>query len=1177
MKPLPTKLEQVYECHYANHTQPGFKELQDIFLLIVQQLDSAFFVLDALDECTLDQRTDLCKFFKELVERSSTGTSNGIIKLFVASRKAPDIERAFQHKSFPSIEVEAEKVDSDIELYVKAQIDQRLDDGSLTLSNLRLKDKILTALTTKAGGMYDSLSHYSNIISNQIHTNDRFLWVELQLETICAKVSDYGIEKALENIPEDLDATYHRILNMINKKPREQYELAKKVFLFITYAREPLSIDTLALAIAVEHPTQSLDTLRSSISTEKMILNVCGNLISIDKHPNTRHVRFLHFSVHEFFTSYRSNTPHALCLEEKVAQREIARMCMTFLLILYSQIQDYCTVVECSFTNYSLHALPHHLLASDLNILPLNDEMVNLTISFFGKSPPLAGPFQNEAYLTLVTFSPSLLALIFNLPCTYQHYDSQLLFGEQLNQEVLEWVYGRIHRSTKFVLLSDNRLAMHYVTDQLDSVTVAKRLFIHGYPIDYLSHKVLGTLYNFPIYVNSLEMIVGTKFELTPIYFAKSVRMAEFFLDSGASVMARFAGGVLCSLIEYVAEGGNAEVVQLLFDRGVEQDKGTQRTTTEIMLYNAAYRGEVKALQHLLDKGAEVNARGGKYGNALQAASYGCSVEAIQLLLDNGADVNAQGGEYGHALQAAAHGGKAEAIQLLLDNGADVNAQGGGRFGTALQAAAFIGNVEAIQLLLDNGADVNVQVGPFGTALQAAANIGKVEAIQLLLNSGADVNAGGRLGTALQAAAYVGKVEVIQLLLDNGADVNAQGGEFSHSLQAAAYFGKVEVIQLLLDNGAEVNAQGGRFGTALQAAACIGKVEAIQLLLDHGADVNAQGGEYGNALQAAAYCSVEAIQLFLDNGADVNAQGGRFGTALQAAAYIGKVEAIQPLIDNGADVNAQGGFHGNALQAAAYIGKVEAIQPLLDNGADVNAQGGKHGNALQAAAWMGKVEVIQLLLDNGADINAQGGYYGTALQAAAYFGKVEAIQLLLDNGAEVNAQGGRFGNALQAAALFGKVEAIQLILDNGADVNAQGGYYGNALQAAAYRAKIEAIHLILDMGADVNTRGGRLGTALQAILEPDKEARSTTLNVLCIVELLLDHGADITVNVPSSKYGDALAAAKELWKHEPANLARFMELLESRGWKEGELSSGTEEHRQVVYSQTSMLAYSIIL
>ena len=150
---MPPKLSKAYEQHYQNHSQPSSQELQNIFLATVQQCTSVFFVLDALDECTLGQRAELCEFFAEIVELS-TGTANGIVKLFVASRKELDIERAFLRKSFPKIEVQAAKVDRDIELFVKAQIKQRLQDGSLTLNNMKLKDKIFTALTTNAGGMY---------------------------------------------------------------------------------------------------------------------------------------------------------------------------------------------------------------------------------------------------------------------------------------------------------------------------------------------------------------------------------------------------------------------------------------------------------------------------------------------------------------------------------------------------------------------------------------------------------------------------------------------------------------------------------------------------------------------------------------------------------------------------------------------------------------------------------------------------------------------------------------------------------------------------------------------------------------------------------------------------------------------------------------------------------------
>jgi hypothetical protein len=42
----------------------------------------------------------------------------------------------------------------------------------------------------------------------------------------------------------------------------------------------------------------------------------------------------------------------------------------------------------------------------------------------------------------------------------------------------------------------------------------------------------------------------------------------------------------------------------------------------------------------------------------------------VQLLLDEGADVNAQGGRYGNALQAASQGGHEQVFKMLLDAGA---------------------------------------------------------------------------------------------------------------------------------------------------------------------------------------------------------------------------------------------------------------------------------------------------------------------------------------------------------------------------------------------------------------------------------------------------------------------------------------------------------------------------
>lgn len=63
---------------------------------------------------------------------------------------------------------------------------------------------------------------------------------------------------------------------------------------------------------------------------------------------------------------------------------------------------------------------------------------------------------------------------------------------------------------------------------------------------------------------------------------------------------------------------------------------------------------------------------GGEYGTALQAAAYFGNLKIVQLLLERGADVNieGEGGTHGTALQAAAGRGHSEVVELLQTHGA---------------------------------------------------------------------------------------------------------------------------------------------------------------------------------------------------------------------------------------------------------------------------------------------------------------------------------------------------------------------------------------------------------------------------------------------------------------------------------------------------------------------------
>ena len=228
-------------------------------------------------------------------------------------------------------------------------------------------------------------------------------------------------------------------------------------------------------------------------------------------------------------------------------------------------------------------------------------------------------------------------------------------------------------------------------------------------------------------------------------------------------------------------------------------------------------------------------------------------LHGVEALIIHEANVNAQGGKYGDALQAAAasHGEQLSMVELLIEKGAEVNTQGG-QYGNVLQAASYMGSLDIVRLLIEEGAEVNAQGGEYENALQAASSYGHLNIVQLLVEKGAEVNAqGGLYGNALQAASSYGHLNIVQLLVEKGAEVNAQGGRYGNALQAASYGGSLNIVRLLIEKGAEVNAQSGGYGNALQAASFTGSLDIVRLLIENEANVNAQGGVWRNSLEAA--------------------------------------------------------------------------------------------------------------------------------------------------------------------------------------------------------------------------------------------------------------------------------------------------------------------------------------
>ncbi|KAJ7706814.1 ankyrin repeat-containing domain protein [Mycena rosella] len=283
------------------------------------------------------------------------------------------------------------------------------------------------------------------------------------------------------------------------------------------------------------------------------------------------------------------------------------------------------------------------------------------------------------------------------------------------------------------------------------------------------------------------------------------------------------------------SSGGSHELVRILLEHGAE----VEEDSLSAALHAGLLEGHKEVVRLLIEHNAHVDAKDEQAGSMLQAA-IGMGEKAIarlliergaDTLLERGAEVNAMGGRFPAAIHAASSEGHDEIVCLLIEHDAE--------HGTALRAASRAGHKDIVNLLIKHGADVNSESGGGNvTVLQAASWAGHKDIVRLLLEHGADVNVGGGAqGSPLWAASFRGGKEVVKVLLEHGADVSFVGGWRNCTpLQTAALEGHKKIVELLLEHGADANFVG-RWGncTSLKTASLKGHKDIVQLLIQHGA------------------------------------------------------------------------------------------------------------------------------------------------------------------------------------------------------------------------------------------------------------------------------------------------------------------------------------------------------
>lgn len=815
-------------------------------------------VLDALDECTIEDRAILLNFFNSLAE-----CTRNPVKIFVSSRPEGDIRSRLN--SLPNIELSALYNRVDIVKFISDCLDDSYPWSSVLAQRPELKRNVIIELEKKSEGM--------------------FQWVSLQINQLRRLDHEKDILERLAKLPGGLEKAYEEIYGRILDRPAHSRTQALRALEWVICAKKPLSDQQLREAVCVDIDNDSVNF--QDAPTQDDVLGWCANLLYLDKQQDPPLWRPSHFSVVEYLESTWP-MPNVHC--------SITVANLTLLLeVEHTHRRN--DIREYALYNWLQHVKAHEGAEFEIE-QPLHKSLSQKLKRFIGSPQEFGDSWEQPRFNYGDEYqTPLFFACYHGLFYVLRDWWAQ-------EGKISSFLSGDIDvpkpgwkgpSALILAVLGGSKEICSLLIDQGADVNFRSL----GLWIGWDAPKVVSSPLAAAAAINQCELI-------------------ELLLQNGADVdmLLDYGDG---SALAVTSRFRSADAAQVLINHGAKVDLLLDRGGTALAI--AAHEGNLDQIQLLLDNGADPNLAVPRYGTALiVCASAGhisflgsegnvdAAIRCIRCLTAGGADVNqcATTGDYGSALEAAAHEGSLKIVQTLLEEGANVNLCGTvGLYGTALTAAVTSHHFDIVKLLIEKGANINAAAGRYGSALAAACSgihwSEETNVIDLLLENDADVNQPlqtGYFGTALIAAAYYGNIKYIQRLLAKRADVNASPeigwygsalvaalcGEYSDDKRA------MSVLQVLLDNDAEVNQdlRAGDYGTALIAAACHGRLGCVELLIQRGAHVNAAPavGLYGSALAAAAFFGRDLIVArLLQSGARVDfaARHPRYRTASEAA------------------------------------------------------------------------------------------------------------------------------------------------------------------------------------------------------------------------------------------------------------------------------------------------------
>lgn len=265
--------ELVHQVYLQKGSSRSFPAMKKILKDILFTIPNTRIVLDGIDECNHQTQRDVLRSLLELQKHAGD-----TCKLLISSREEPTIRNAMSNKT-----------------HIK--LDGRTTDGLTIFIQNKVKE-LKEYFPEKEPALMDRVEHRL-----QSNAKGMFLWVRLVCTMLQQQMSDLDFERAIEQLPDGLDAAYGLIISRFRSLDPPLRKRVFKILFWVSAAYRPVSIHEVVDGIAL-HPGQLILTRRTrSKDPQRDIVEICAPLLE-----NSRNgiLNLVHFSAKEYLLDEQS-------------------------------------------------------------------------------------------------------------------------------------------------------------------------------------------------------------------------------------------------------------------------------------------------------------------------------------------------------------------------------------------------------------------------------------------------------------------------------------------------------------------------------------------------------------------------------------------------------------------------------------------------------------------------------------------------------------------------------------------------------------------------------------------------------------------------------------------------------------------------------------------------------